>query len=51
MLLDAASEGLHVIIAMLIVGLIFLATIGIGELVHWLGKRRAAQRRERIQVY
>ncbi len=29
----AASDGLHVITGMLIVGLIFLAVIGIGELV------------------
>jgi hypothetical protein len=50
-LLDAASEGLHVIIGMLIVGLIFIATIAIGELVHWLGHRRAVRRRARPQVY
>jgi ABC-type antimicrobial peptide transport system permease subunit len=50
-LLDAASEGLHVIIGMLIVGLIFLGTILIGELVNWLGHRRAARRRARVQVY
>jgi hypothetical protein len=50
-LLDAASEGLHVIIGMLIVGLIFLAVIGIGELTRWLGHRRAEQRRARPQAY
>jgi hypothetical protein len=50
-LLDAASEGLHVIIGMLIVGLIFLAVIGLGELTHWLGHRRAVRRRARTQLY
>jgi hypothetical protein len=44
MLLDAASEGLHVITGMLIVGLIFLGVIVIGELSHWLGARRKARR-------
>ena len=44
MLLDAASEGLHVIIGMLIVGLIFLSVIVVGELTHWLGARRQERR-------
>jgi hypothetical protein len=35
----AASDGLHVITGMLIVGLIFLAVIGIGELVRRAGHR------------
>jgi hypothetical protein len=51
MLFDAASEGKDVIIGMLIVGLIFLATIGIGELVHWLGHRRAVRRRAQRPSY
>ena len=40
MIYDAASEGLHVILGMLIVGLIFLGVIGLGELTHWLRHRR-----------
>jgi hypothetical protein len=41
---DAATDGLHIITAMLIVGLIFLAVIGIGELVHARAHRRKARR-------
>jgi hypothetical protein len=37
---DAATEGKHVILGMLIVGLIFLSVIAIGELGHWLRHRR-----------
>jgi hypothetical protein len=48
---DAASEGKHVILGMLIVGLIFLTVIGLGELSNWAGHRRAARRRARRQVY
>ncbi len=51
MILDAASEGLDVIIGMLIVGLIFLAVIGLGELSNWAGHRRAERRRARRQAY
>lgn len=51
MILDAASEGLDVITGMLIVGLIFLAVIGLGELSKWAGHRRAARRRARRQAY
>ena len=40
MIFDAATEGKHVILGMLIVGLIFLAVIGLGELTHWLRSRR-----------
>jgi len=36
----AAQEGLDVIKAMLVVGLIFLSVIVLGELVHWLRHRR-----------
>ena len=35
----AASDGLHVITGMLIVGLIFLAVIGIGEIVRRAGHK------------
>jgi heme/copper-type cytochrome/quinol oxidase subunit 2 len=41
---DEASDGLHVIIAMLVVGLIFLGVIGLGELTHWATGRRRARR-------
>jgi hypothetical protein len=34
-LADAASEGIDVIRAMLIVGLVFVAVIVLGELAHW----------------
>ena len=51
MIFDAASEGKHVILGMLIVGLIFLTVIGLGELSNWAGHRRAARRRARRQAY
>jgi hypothetical protein len=38
-LADAASEGKKVILAMLIVGLIFLGVIVLGETSHWLRHR------------
>jgi hypothetical protein len=42
---DEAADGLHIITAMLIVGLIFLAVIGLGELTHWVNHRRHARKR------
>jgi hypothetical protein len=39
-LADAAEEGKDVVLSMLVVGLVFLATIGLGELTHHLGARR-----------
>jgi RsiW-degrading membrane proteinase PrsW (M82 family) len=39
-LADAAEEGKKVIIAMLIVGLIFLGVILLGETSRWLRHRR-----------
>ena len=51
MIFDAASEGTHVILGMLVVGLIFLATIVLGELTNWAGHRRAERRRARRQTY
>ncbi len=51
MIFDAASEGTHVILGMLIVGCIFLAVIGLGELSKWAGHRRADRRRARRQAY
>jgi hypothetical protein len=41
---DAASDGLNIITAMLIVGLVFLAVIGLGELSRALSHRRKARR-------
>ena len=37
---DAAEEGLKVITAMLIVGLIFISVIALGELSRWARHRR-----------
>ncbi|HEX4527713.1 MAG TPA: hypothetical protein VH108_13335 [Gaiellaceae bacterium] len=51
MIFDAASEGTHVILGMLIVGLIFLGVILLGELIHWAGHRRAERRRARPPAY
>ena len=39
-LADAAEEGKDVVLMMLAVGLVFLATIGLGELWHYVGARR-----------
>ena len=41
---DTASDGTHIILAMLIVGCIFLGAIGIGEAVRAIGYRRRARR-------
>jgi hypothetical protein len=41
---DAASDGTHIILAMLLVGLVFLAVIGLGELSKALSHRRKARR-------
>ena len=51
MIFDAASEGTHVILGMLVVGLIFLTTIILGELTKWAGHRRADRRQARRQLY
>ena len=42
-----AEEGRDVIIAMLVVGLIFVGVIALGQLGRYLGHRRAARRRAR----
>ena len=41
-LADAAEEGRNIILSMLVVGLIFLAVIGLGELNSWLHHRRGS---------
>ncbi len=51
MVFDAASEGTHVILGMLAVGLIFLVVILIGEFTHWAGSRRAERKRARRTAY
>ena len=47
MIFDAASEGKHVILGMLIVGLIFCSVIALGQLAKWAGHRRQDRRRAR----
>jgi hypothetical protein len=44
---DAASEGRKVVLAMLLVGLLFIAVIALGELTHWAGTRRKARKAAR----
>ena len=46
-LADAAEEGKDVILSMLVVGLIFLAAIGLGDLTHYLGARRRRAKLDR----
>jgi len=48
---DAATEGKHVILGMLIVGLIFALTIALGELTHWANHRRAERARSNPRSY
>ncbi len=43
LLADAAEEGRKVVLAMLVVGLIFVAVIALGELSHHLAKKRKAR--------
>jgi hypothetical protein len=40
-LADAATDGKHVILGMLIVGLVFIGVIALGQFSKWLGHRRA----------
>jgi hypothetical protein len=40
LLADAAEEGKDVILSMLVVGLVFLAVIGLGDLWHSVSSRR-----------
>jgi hypothetical protein len=43
-ILDAVSDGKHILYGMLITGLIFLAVVGLGELSRWAGHRRQAKK-------
>ena len=45
-----AQQGTDVITVMLVVGLIFLAVIGLGELTRWAGHRRQ-ERKYRARAY
>jgi hypothetical protein len=47
---DPVSDGKHVILIMLIVGLVFLAVIGLGEWTHSVGERRR-ERKSRLRAY
>jgi hypothetical protein len=40
LIFDAAADGKHVILGMLIVGLVFLVVIGLGELTRTMSHRR-----------
>ena len=44
---DAATEGKKIIVAMLLVGLTFVAVIALGETSRWLKRRRKARRAAR----
>jgi hypothetical protein len=46
---SAATDGKHIILAMLIVGLIFLAVIGLGELTKAIGDRRHDRKRRALE--
>lgn len=46
---SAAHEGKKIIIAMLIVGLIFLGVIALGQTSRWLRHRRRARRARQPQ--
>ncbi len=44
---STSEEGLHIILSMLVVGLVFLGVIAIGQTFRYLGHRRAAKKRAR----
>lgn len=44
MVLDQATDGAHIVLAMLIVGLVFLGVIGVGEFVRFATHRRRDRR-------
>ena len=46
-LADAAEEGRNVILSMLVVGLIFLAVIGLGELKNYRNAKRKQAKLDR----
>jgi hypothetical protein len=46
-LADAAEEGRKVVLSMLVVGLVFIAVIALGELVHYASAKRKASKPSR----
>ena len=44
-LFDQVADGKHVILAMLVVGLVFVGVIGLGELAHRANERRRERKR------
>lgn len=50
LIFDNVSDGKHVILAMLIVGLVFVGVIAIGELAHKANERRRA-RKQNLYLY
>ena len=46
-LADAAEEGTKVVLSMLVVGLVFLAVIGLGELATHAGQKRKRAKLDR----
>ena len=48
---DVVEEGRRIIIAMLVVGLVFLGVIALGQLARHLGHRRRERRAARRRVY
>ena len=47
---DPVADGLHVILAMLIVACVFIGVIALGELTHRAGERRR-ERKSRLRPY
>jgi hypothetical protein len=47
---DQATDGKNTILVMLLVGVVFLLTIALGELVHWAGHRKHV-RKQRASTY
>jgi len=47
LLADAAEEGKDTVLMMLATGLVFLATIAIGELTHYFGAKRRRSKLDR----
>jgi len=47
--IPADEEGKRIVIAMLIVGLIFIAVVAIGQFTKWLGHRRQDRKARQVQ--
>jgi hypothetical protein len=46
LIFDPVSDGKHVILIMLIVGLVFVGVIGLGEWTHRMAERRRERKRQ-----